>query len=258
MDGAAPGSVSRSPRLPTMAGFGALVWSHVVIIFVASVLGAAVGVLLERNAQRTFAASASIELQDVPSWVDIHLDEFTPQRTTIDSTAQLVFARPVVDRVAAVTGLTEQRSDDGLSVSAYPLSRVLIVTFQAPSSDLAVAGANEAARALIDERSNVLQGGHLRTATSLSKKLNRLKGKADAVVGPFNPISRQLQAQIAQIAQVRQESSSQGARVVDDAAVAHQVDNHTELTTTTGAMLGLLGGLAYAWWHPSRAKLDVS
>ncbi len=245
-------SLRRLPRVPTVGGYLTLVWMHVGVITVMTIIGGLVGFALQARTPTAFVASASIELPDVPTSVDLQPGDAAPQRTTIDSTAQLLFATPVVNRVADVTNLTADKVRQELSVSAYPLSRVLIATFQAPSAALAIAGADGAAKALIHERRRALLGHQLRPAGRLSSHLLRLINRANRTVGPYNPVSRRLHDQVAQIQAVRQQGHTEHARIVDRASPARPVSTQPELTMTTGAFLGFLGGLAYAWWRPVR------
>jgi hypothetical protein len=241
-------------RLPTLTSYLSMVRDHVVIITVTTLVGLVGGVALELREVPVFQASASIELPDVPTFVDVVPEDVIPQRTTIDSTAQLVFATPVVDKVATVTRLNPAIVQKNLSVSAYPLSRVLITTFQARTPTLAIAGANQAAQALIDVRNRALLGERLGNATRLAHRLNALIKLADARVGPYNPISRRLRDQLIQINTVRQEADNGRARIVDDAFPAHRVRSHAHLESTTGAVIGLMAGLAISWWRPARQR----
>lgn len=256
MDDVRPVPTSRSPRLPTIAGYTTLVWSRLGIIVIVCVLGGLVGFLLDRQVPRTFEASASVELPNVPTSADTDPDAEDPRVTTIDSTAQLLFSRTVLRRVAAVTNRPAKEVNDGLAVSAYPLSRVLIVTFEAGTPGRAVAGANEAARALIARRRVVLPGSQLEEGSGLLERLRRLRDKTDAMAGPYNSASRRLQTQITQIASLRQTARAERGRVVDRAYPAAQVDNHGELQVTNGVVLGLLLGVAYAWWSPGRRRMS--
>jgi hypothetical protein len=254
MDDVTSEPVHPRTRLPTLTDYLTMVRDHVVIITVTTLIGLAVGVAVELREAPAYRASASIELPDVPTFVDVVPEDEIPQRTTIDSTAQLVFATPVVEKVAAVTKLNPATVHNSLSVSAYPLSRVLITTFQARTPALAIAGANEAARALVGVRDRVLLGERLGSATRLAHRLNVLMKIADARIGPFNPLSRRLRDQLLEINTARQEADSGRARIVNDASPAHAVQSHAHLESTTGAVLGLLTGFIVTWWRRPRYR----
>lgn len=253
MDGLAASPGQRRPPLPTIADYFALVRSRISLIAVLSALGALIGLVLAVRQPPLYEARASIELPSVPTWVNFDAAAQPPQHTTIDSTAQLVFSTPVVERVAGATSLTKRQVTDGLSVSAYPLSRVLITSFRAPTTALAVAGADEAAAALIAQRKAVLEGNSFASADRLSTYLHRLLPEANRN-GDYNPVSRRLQAEITQIDDVRAQAASDRARILDPAAPAESVRPHGELQVMTGALLGLLAGVAYTWWNPGRRR----
>jgi hypothetical protein len=255
MDGLAPTPWRRRSSLPTVAGYFALVWSQIAIIAATTALGGLIGVVLAVRLPPAFQASASIELPATPTWVSLEPLPKPPQHTTIDSTAQLLFSAPVVERVSAVTHLSHATVTDGLSVSAYPLSNVLIASFRAPTAALAVSGVDEAARALVQERTTALQGSQLRAATQLSTYLSHLLPQADRQAGGiYNPVSKRLQGEIDQITDVRQAAVSDQARVLKAGSPATSVRTHGGLQIATGAMLGFLVGLGYAWWIPVRRR----
>jgi uncharacterized protein involved in exopolysaccharide biosynthesis len=254
MDALKPGAWQRTPTLPTVAGYFALVWSQIAVIAATTALGTLIGAGLALRLPSQYQAGVAIELPGVPTSVNFDPAADPPQRTTIDSTAQLLFSTPVVQRVARVTSLSPSQVSDGLSVSAYPLSRVLIASFRASSADLAVSGANEAAAALISQRKDLLEGNQFVLAASLATYLHRLLPEANRKAGFYNPVSKRLLGEIAQIDLVRQQIAADHARVLKPAAPATSVRPHGELQVVTGAMLGFLVGVAYAWWRPRRAR----
>jgi hypothetical protein len=255
MDGVGPGAWGRRSTLPTVAGYFALLRSRIAVIAVIAVLGVLVGVALALRLPPEYQATASIELPETPTWVSIDPAVKPPPHTTIDSNAQLLFSAPVVNHVSAVTHLSMSKVTDGLSVSAYPLSNVLIATFQAPSAALAVTGVDEAARALIQERAAALQGSQLGSATRLGTYLSRLLPAADKEAGGiYNPVSKRLQGEIDQITDVRQAAISDRARILKSGSPATSVRAHGGLQLITGATLGFLVGVGYAWWSPVRRR----
>jgi uncharacterized protein involved in exopolysaccharide biosynthesis len=250
VDTAAPWE--RRSSLPTVAGYCTLVWSQIAVIAVTTVLGALVGVVLAVRQPPVYAASTSVELLAVPTEVSFDPAAEPPPGTTIDTTAQLVRSTPVVDRVAHATSLTTARVTAGLSVSAYPLSRVLVMSFRARTAALAVTGADEAAAALIDQRRAVLEGDQVTLAARLDTSLNRLLPKADLTAGLYNPVSKRLASEIALVDGIRAQAATDQARILRYAAPATSVRPKGELQLVTGAMLGFLAAVAYAWWISGR------
>lgn len=251
MDGMSPRVVTgRGTRLPTVAGYLWLLRSHLGAVVILTIVGGVLGLFAARQVPQEFKASASIELPDVPTWVDTRPDPPAPQRTTIDTTAQLVFSVPVYDAVAAATGLDQQVAADNLSVSAYPLSRVLIVTFQARNKETAIIGARAAADELVVQRAAVLPGAQVQAARDHEKKLNQLKLRAQQIQ-LYSPLTQRMTAYILQTRQAIGAALNAGGTVVNrpDENSARRVDKHSELQIVTGLVLGFLLGIAYAWWR---------
>lgn len=238
----------RSTGLPTLAGYSAIVRAHVVVVVLATLLGAVFGYALSRQVERTYMASASIELPDVPTWVDTDPEGPEPDRTTIDTTSELVYTERVFAAVSKATALPYEDFDEELSVSAYPLSRVLIITFEAARPELAVEGANAAATELIRERTKVLAGSQLRPARLLYARLRTLQGKARALQVPFAVVA-QLRALMGQISDLESGNRNARGRLIDEADSATPVSTHPELPLVTGLLIGILAGITYAWWR---------
>jgi hypothetical protein len=245
-------ATDRGRRLPLLANYLALVWSNLAVILLTTLIGSGAGYYRASQVPAEFRASASIELPDVPTWVDTQPVDPVPDRTTIDTTAQLVLSTPVFKRVAAETSLTVGQVNSQLSVSAYPLSRVLIVTFEASTADLAIRGADGAAQALIDQRATVLAGAQFGRADTLYARLSHIRNRVARSVAKFSPVSRRITLVLDQINAMRLASVDYNGRIVDDASPATKVNEHPEVQIVTGVTLGLLAGLVFAWWRPSR------
>jgi hypothetical protein len=250
VDGLIPGTTvtGRGTRLPMLAGYAGTVRSHVGAIIVLAIFGGLVGGYLAHRVPPSFKSSASIELPDVPTYVDTDPEPPAPGRTTIDTTAQLVFSEPVYEAVEAATQLPEDKVRDGLSVSAYPLSRVLIVTFTARSQDTAIAGAQAASQALVAEREVTLPGAQLDRAIELRQELDALRDRSREVRA-FSPQTQVLTFQLLQIEQALQAGADAGGRIVDEADTARAVNAHPELQLVSGLLGGLLAGIGYSWWR---------
>jgi uncharacterized protein involved in exopolysaccharide biosynthesis len=254
MDGVATRPWERRPTLPTVAGYFALVGSRAALIAVTTCLGALVGVFLAVRQAPIYQASVAIELPSVPTWVSLDPEADPAPATTIDSTAELVYSTPVVDRVAAATSLSTQQVSDGLGVSAYPLSRVLVTSFRAHTAALAVTGADQAAAALMAQRRVVLEGHRFLLATRLRRYLSHLLPESNRKAGAYNPVSRRLLAEQAQIDAVRQQAASGRAMIIQPATPATSVRSPGEVPIATGGMLGLLCGVGYASWSSARRR----
>jgi uncharacterized protein involved in exopolysaccharide biosynthesis len=259
VDGLSRTSWQRQQPLSTIAGYFALVRSRAAVITVLTLLGALIGAGLALRLAPEYQAGASIALPTVPTSVILDPEADTPTPTTIDSTAQLLFSTPVVERVATVTHMTNSEVRNGLSVSAYPLSRVLVTSFRAQSASLAVSGADAAAAALIRERQVVLEGRQLKATRELRTYLSsRLLLQANRKAGAYNPVSRRLHDEIAQIDLLQQQAAMDRARILERGAPATSISPHGELQVVTGGMLGFLLGVGYAWWSPGRRRQGLA
>lgn len=244
---------TRSRRLPTLAGYAAIVRAHLLVVVLAIALGGISGYSFSRQVDRTYQASVSIELPDVPTWVDTDPEDPAPNRTTIDTTSELLYTARVFAAVEKATALPDDDFDEELSVSAYPLSRVLIVTFEAPRPDLAVTGANAAAQGLIKERAKVLAGSQLGSARQLYDQLRTLQGKARTAKVPFGVVTR-LREVMEQISDLDRRNRNAQASILDEADPAAPVSSHPELPVVTGLVVGLLAGVMYAWWRSGTSR----
>jgi hypothetical protein len=184
-------------------------------------------------------------------YVDLNVDPPGPSRTTIDTTATLVLSQPVYDAVQSATGLSEEKVRDGLSVGAYPLSRVLIVTFTARTKTLAVAGANAAAEQLQTERENVLPGAQTGNAADLVDELSHLRDRSRRQVREYSPQTQELTNQILNLQNSIDAGEDIGGNFINraDIPAAKPVSKHLELQLITGMMVGVLLGIAYSWWR---------
>ena len=158
---------ARQRRLPTAAHYVGIVESGWKLLLALTLLGTALGVAYSTTVPTSWRASASVELPDVPSFIDITAGGPRADRTTIDTTGELVYSEPVLEAVSAATGMPVEDVHANLSISAYPLSRVIIITFVDKTKTLAEDGANAAADALIVERSKVLPGANASAAEDL-------------------------------------------------------------------------------------------
>ena len=253
MDGLTPGRVvtGRGTRLPMIGGYLATIRSHIGAIVVLGLAGLLVGGFFASQVPRSFKANAFIALPDVPTYVDLDPDPPAPSRTTIDTTAVLVFSQPVYDAVQSATGLPEDKVREGLSVSAYPLSRVLIVTFVARTKELAVSGANAAAEQWQVERQKVLPGAQTASAAAFADELDRLKTKSQRQVREFSPQTQDLTNQILFVRNSVDAGLGIAGNIINRADVpsAKPVKKHLELQLITGLMMGILLGIGYSWWR---------
>jgi hypothetical protein len=253
VDGLTPERVvtGRGTRLPMIGGYFATVRSHVGAVIVLAIVGMLAGGFFASRVPQSYKANAFIALPDVPTYVDLNPNPPGPSRTTIDTTAELVFSQPVYDAVQDVTSLPEDKVRAGLSVGAYPLSRVLIVTFTARTKGLAVDGANAAADRLLTERQQVLPGAQTTNAQDLVAQLDHLRDRSRRQVREYSPQTQTLTNQILHVQDAVDAGQGVAGNIINKADVlsAKRVKKHLELQVITGLMVGLLLGIGYSWWR---------
>ena len=253
MDGLTPSRVvtGRNTRLPMIGGYFATLRSHLGAVIALGLAGLLVGAFFASRVPQSYKANAFIALPDVPTYVDLNPDPPGPSRTTIDTTAELVFSQPVYDAVQDATDLPDDKVRNGLSVSAYPLSRVLIITFVARAKDVAVAGANAAATQLQVERQHVLAGAQTAKAAAFGDELDRLKAQSQRQVREFSPQTQDITGQFLYVQNSIDAGQGISGNVINRADVlsAKRMKKHLELQLITGLMVGILLGVGYAWWR---------
>lgn len=196
-------------------------------------------------------ASASIELPDVPIYIDLNSTGRPPSRVSIDTTGQLVLSEPVLEAASRASGMAVEEVYDQMTISAYPLSRVIIITLVAPTLRQAEDGANAAADELVVQRGSVLAGSDQRSGRKLSRTLRRLVRNAVADLGYSSQVVK-INAQMREITENTRRYSNIKSRVVNRAAPGRKVQNHIEVYVVTGAVTGFMLGVVYIWWRPRR------
>lgn len=123
---------------------------------VGGLLGLMAGVGVYAATPPSYTATAVVELASVSPVIDLSPTAAKPMLFTIDSDAQIVADGQVI---AAISGITKQPPAEvrrSLSVSARQLTRVLQITYTAPSQLVATAGAQGAADAFLAERTRLV------------------------------------------------------------------------------------------------------
>lgn len=245
----------RVRRLPTIAHYLAILRAGWIVITVTTVAGLVLGGWYASTIKTEWRGSTSVELPDVPVYIDLTNIGPPAKPTTIDTTGQLVFSQPVLEAVSRVTRMSEQEVYENLSISAYPLSRVLIVTLVAPSDWQAERGANTAAATLLAQRLEVLAGNNRDPVRDMIEKLrdrNRT-AIADPKIG-FSSETLKVQQKIRDIQENLAKYSTRDGRIVNRAAPVKRVPKHSELYLTTGAVSGFMVGVAWIWWRPPKPR----
>lgn len=241
--------IGRGTSLPTLAVYAALLRAGWVRIVLATLIGTGLSLWMQSQLPRAYYASAAIELPPVASYLQIDPAASRPRPATIDTTALLVRSSPVIDAVAAVTRQPPQAIREGLSVSAYPLSHVLIVGYEAPSEQAARSGAEAAARATLAQRTAVFRDTQLAAARSLSARLESLRARAESKAPQFPNVSQRIDLLAHQLRVVLTASASEASDRIDTSDAARSVKAPPALYPTTGAVTGFMVGVGRTWWR---------
>lgn len=239
----------RGTSLPTLAVYAALLRAGWVSIVLATLAGTGLSLWLQSQVPRPFYASAFVELPPVPSYLQLDPAASRPKPATIDTTAKLVMSSPVIRAVGAVTRQPPPVIRDGLSVSAYPLSHVLIVGYEAPTEEAARAGAEAAARATLAERTAVFRSAQLASARGLYARLQSLRTRAQAEAARFPHVSSRIDVLTHHLQVILAAPASEASSRIDTSDAAQRLKAAPALYPTTGAVTGFMAGVGRAWWR---------
>jgi hypothetical protein len=245
----------RVRRLPTVAHYLATLKAGWKVVTVLTLAGLLLGGWYSTTVQDEWRGSTSMELPDVPVYVDLTNTGPPAKPTTIDTTGQLVYSEPVLRAAGRAAKMSVEEVNDNLAISAYPLSRVLIISLVAPTQWQAERGADAAARALLEQRQKLLAGKRNRDdardmVASLRRKLNRFIAKNDYT----NAILQIQQNTIRPVEESLRQYNNSDGRIVNKAYPARRVPKHSELYLTTGAVSGFMIAVAWLWWRPPKPR----
>lgn len=243
----------RGKDLSEYVGF---VRRNALVIVMLPLLGAVIGGVIAMTSPTSYAARSAVLLPRAPVYVDT-VGDHSPPAVTIDTDAQL-FSSPKVSRqVSKATGVPEDEVQSRLLISAEPLTRVLTVTFQASTPEIARAGSEAAAHEMLKVRSDVILAGNLRRMGAIRFSLARLQTDAIRLERHgkgSDPFARDLADRIQVLqgvsSQLQVLSASPG-QVMDN---AHVVRTEKARAPTkwagSGAGIGLLCALALSYFRP--------
>jgi hypothetical protein len=223
------------------------------------VVGAVVGGGLAMASPKSYAARTSVLINRAPVYVDTQGDH-RPPSVTIDTEAQ-IFSSPFVARkVSARTGIPAAEVGSHLLIGAEPLTRVLTVTFQGGTPEIARTGSQTATLAMLHERADVIVAQSVRRLRAIRFSLGKLQTEQTYLEmhGTDDQSSQELAQEVAARIGVLQGLSSQlqevarsSGRILDS---AHVVRTERARAPTkwagSGAGIGLLCALALAVFRP--------
>lgn len=123
---------------------------------IGAALGVVAGIGVYLTTPPAYTATSVVELTEASPVIDLSPIAARPRLVTIDTDAQIVVSDSVISSVAAVTDQTTVQVRKSLVVTARQLTRVIQITYRAPSRETARAGAQRAADAFLEERSRLI------------------------------------------------------------------------------------------------------
>lgn len=243
----APRAPHEADRLPTVADYARPVRRHARLLVVLLVLGALAGLLTYRTTPVRHTASSSVALAPRLVHVPVDPDTMREREVTLDTSAALVRSDAVVAEIARTSGGSPAQVRAGLSLSARPSSRVLVIGFTADSAQAAEAGSHAAVEALLAVQRQVLalsdsQVGLLRNRVNLISAQAQERTDegldASALYDVLTVLEDRLQRTL--------ESARTASTVVRRTQVRRYRTGRPEVFVVTGLAGGLLLGLALA------------
>jgi uncharacterized protein involved in exopolysaccharide biosynthesis len=238
----APGGL---PLLSDYPRFVRRQWG-LIALFIA--IGLALGSVWAAKQPASFSATASVVLVPVPVYVLPATTGLVPPEVSIDTDAQLVRSPSVLNAVGDALGVDAPRAEQHLSITASPGSHVLHVTVSATSAAVAARAADAAVAAFVDVRRDALgalRSGQLRQlrlfVTDQEEMLAKEQTRRLVIAGEDEMFAQilEMRAGIEELEEARRLP----AQVVSPADLPPRADHaNAEVSITSGAMLGLLGG----------------
>ncbi|MGH3494868.1 MAG: hypothetical protein ACRDQ1_16755, partial [Sciscionella sp.] len=245
-------SGAREQSDPTLGGYVMLLRANAKVIAVCVVLGLLGGVALQYERGIPATSTTTVLLSPDPVY------QGAPARPqTIDTIAAMINSPRVLSAISNVVDREVRPGDAALSVTAAPNTRLLSIHYTAHSASVAARATEAAAKALINERADILQRQVDQAAQALQTQQNalltaittidsnpgggRVRRSAEraALVARANTISHQLTR--VEVVQVSGGAISEHART-------HFASDRWLVEMCTGTMIGfviaLLIGLA--------------
>jgi hypothetical protein len=229
---------------------------HALILATFTILGGFIGGALAVTSQTSYAARTTVLMSRAPIYVDTQ-GLHAPPAVTIDTDAQLYLAPVVATEVSKRTAVPERDVASRLLITAAPLSRVLSITFEGRTPEIAREGAQVAAEAMLSERRRVLVAQSTRRLGAVRVSLANLQSsalRAQVQGGASDAYTAKLADRIGVLsalsAQLEDVDRSPGTVIVS----AHVVRTEKARAVTTwggsGAALAFLLALAVAYLRP--------
>lgn len=236
---------------------------NIVLVLLATLLGAAAGALIQQMAGSPTSATQSV-LVPMNNPTDIR----SSRPLSLDSEARLAVSTPVLAAVASAVGeVAPQEVADHLSITAEPNTRILNLTYTADDPEIAVAATREAARAFIDIREGMVSEAQTAQLQRLEARQAALQvsyalasSTADLAGAQANPklqdTAGRLRAESAatfdQIAALQSDEVGAGQALHD--MRVHQSNDPWLIRVASGLTMGAVLGLVLMWFADGRVS----
>lgn len=240
------------PRLSEVLAIVSRSWRVAVVL---GLLGALAGFTVWQQTPVRYAATSEIALAPQLSYLSLSEEQERQPPVSLDTTAALLSSTVARNRIAEAMGIEPTEVADAMSITARPLSRVLIVRVASHDEAQAVAGANAATEALLAIQSDTL-ALRRQSIKFLRNRVSVLRAEAQERIADGTPAQSLFDVVNAlQTRLDKAEASNQASSVVIDRArveAYHPVQR--SVLVFSGLALGLFTGFA---WGAVRQRLPA-
>jgi Mrp family chromosome partitioning ATPase len=252
-----------TPASSDLSQYGALLRRRWWVVVALAVIGLAVGGALLMTRPKVYTSSAQILVQDASSTDPSQ----SAKKINLDTEVAIVKSQQVAVRAKALL-----RSDESptslpghIEVTAIPNSSVLAISYNASSPAAAQQGAQQYARAYLDNRIEQVKNGAARQIAGYRTQIANLDKQQKSLIQQMLEgvgTAQQRQRQKAEVTRIQTQMEKFGERVIEldgaigdpgaiisDARPGQQTAPITPLYLGSGLMIGLLFGVLAALWR---------
>jgi uncharacterized protein involved in exopolysaccharide biosynthesis len=246
-----------------LGSYVTFIMRNVVVIAIAMMLGAGVGLAYYLHQPKRFTAVSSVALTPLPTFIAQDPASDAATYVTIDTDAQVTQSTKVLSSVARVTHESLPTIRSGLTVTASPLSSVLHVMLTARTPELAAAGAETAARQLLVERARLIGTSRRGEYRLLTDEITALERQVPGATNSLDPTKlAELYGQIITLRQrlgELQAAARESGRIIEAAAAPHSAGrSRAAITGVSGALIGMLFGVLVGELRDQRRRGAVT
>jgi hypothetical protein len=166
----------KARRLPTLGDYVVPVTRWIPLVLICSLLGGAVGLYVDKAGGKQATGVVTIVVPQAPSFT---LVPSGSGPMTVDTLAQMLSSDQVLTAVQKAAGRRPVPGDNSLSVRATANSRTLHISYTANTAVQAKAGAEAAANAFVDVRTQLLEADRTAQLTALNAEAEVLNNSID-------------------------------------------------------------------------------